>query len=92
LNFDQGIETKLYIYPNPISGNFIQLKYTSESKQIVQLQIFNLYGELLDKEIFSVEKGINERIHPFSFVTSGVYLLNIGNETIGYEILKITKE
>ena len=92
LNFDQGIETKLNIYPNPISGNFIQLKYTSESKQIVQLQIFNLHGELLDKEIFSVEKGINERIHPISFVTSGIYLLKIGNETIGYEILKITKE
>lgn len=92
LNFDQGIETKLNIYPNPISGNFIQLKYTSESKQIVQLQIFNLYGELLDKEIFSVEKGINERIHPISFLTSGIYLLKIGNETIGYEILKITKE
>ena len=92
LNFDQGLETKLNIYPNPISGNFIQLKYTSESKQIVQLEIFNLYGELLDKEIFFVEKGINERIHLISFVTSGIYLLKVGNESIGYEILKITKE
>jgi hypothetical protein len=51
-----------------------------------------LYGELLDKEIFLVEKGINERIHLISFVTSGIYLLKIGNESIGYEILKITKE
>jgi autotransporter-associated beta strand protein len=92
LNFDLGIETKLNIYPNPISGNFIQLKYTSEIKQIVQIQIFNLNGELLDEEFFWMEKGINVRTHPISFITSGIYILKLGNETIGYEILKITKE
>ncbi len=82
---------KLQVSPNPISYNFLQFNYVSEINDLVQLTIFNPAGEVIYKDNIQVEKGENSIKNEFSLMPSGIYILKIGNEYIGYETRMFSK-
>lgn len=70
------------VYPNPIHNQF-NLTYTSNKKQHITLQIFDLLGKVvLEKEI-PAQSGINQKNISTDELQPGVYLLSLeGNKTI----------
>jgi len=84
--------SKLQVFPNPISDNFIQLHYLSELNNLVELVIFTPAGELIYKDNLEVEKGGNAIKNEVSLIPSGIYILKIGNEYIGYETSMFSKQ
>ena len=73
-------EPALVAYPNPVSGNHIQLKFTEPLNQEALLQIFNSVGELIfEKE---VQTGIPDEQLIVGDYASGLYLVKVTGKNI----------
>jgi PKD repeat protein len=74
--------------PNPSEGNF-ELKISSPYNQSLQLELVNIYGQLIQRKSVSVTAGVNSFSYKLSDVAKGIYSLRAFN---GMEnrVIKIT--
>lgn len=74
-----------FTYPNPSKGNFF-LFLNSNYSDKVSIQIFNTTGDLIYKDNFDFETGVNQKIINLSNVAQGIYIINI--ETASEKLFK----
>ncbi len=68
----------VYNYPNPTEGNFTTIRYRLEQPALVDIQIFDLTGELVDALMGPGEgQADNEAIWDLTHVESGVYFCQV---------------
>ena len=58
------------IYPNPLLGDYLNLEYAVENTQNVEIQIYNLTGQLILSKPFDVRLDV-------SYLDNGVYLIRL---------------
>jgi PKD repeat protein len=64
------------VFPNPVAETFRLELYAENHGQAV-VEIYNLHGQLIMKQIVYLEPGLNNYLFNGSFLSSGVYLLSI---------------
>lgn len=69
---------KLILYPNPVI-NQLNIKYTTSTKETVQLRIVNLQGKVVLLQALISQQGINCAIIPVTHLQKGLYLLLLQN-------------
>lgn len=76
-------ESSIAVFPNPATDYFI---VNSSNEQIVQIILYNIYGE----QIFKISKNIqNQQIFMIDAYTPGVYILKI--RTRSQDVIRILK-
>ena len=70
-------EETLKIYPNPATDNKFKIEYSVETTGNVELYIYNSIGQLLNKEIWTTNKGINTKECYFPEFTEGLYIIEL---------------
>jgi Zn-dependent metalloprotease len=87
------IENKLIeefvVYPNPNNGVF-SVQFTSNSKQKVKLEVYNILGGLVSSEYKSIKVGLNQIEVDISNQTKGIYFVKLtsGESTNVVRIVK----
>ena len=72
--------TAMFIFPNPASDQ-LAIWISSQSYQMIVLQLFNSLGQAVRKEIVNAHAGENYFFIPTSDLSEGNYLLlNSGNK------------
>jgi len=85
-DYNVGIEdnssvTSAKIYPNPTNGNFaIELNMSNATD--VNLQILDITGRVVYNEMLNLKSGYNYKSMNLSFLTQGIYIVNIKNDKI----------
>jgi hypothetical protein len=70
----------IQIYPNPLKINeSVNLKINALTNEIYTIDLVDISGKKLETKQVTVNAGENEVIMDFKILTSGVYLLNVGN-------------
>jgi len=80
------------VFPNPILENILKLNYFVDDICSIQVAVYNLAGDLVHSNNLSLQKGENLIKEVVNFNAKGIYLLKIGNEHIGFKMLKFSKE
>lgn len=77
-----------YIYPNPISGNVLNINAADIYENIVPIEIYNLNGQLLFSKVY-FEKTNQLKID-VSNLSKGMYVLKmvLKEKTFNYKIIK----
>jgi hypothetical protein len=73
-NFETGV------YPNPFSES-IELTVLSDCNTTLSIEIQNISGQVINNMKFDVKKGLNSFNLDLSFLTDGVYVMNVLNDT-----------
>jgi endoglucanase len=78
-----------YIYPNPISGNVLNINAADIYENIVPIEIYNLNGQLLFSKVY-FEKTNQLKID-VSNLSKGMYVLKmvLKEKTFNYKIIKL---
>ncbi len=79
------------LYPNPVSQNFTQLKYTLPSNAKVVIQIQDLSGRVVQTVLSENQrKGVNFVHIPLNSISSGVYLVHLiaGTHAETFKLIK----
>ena len=72
-----NVSAGLSVFPNPSSGNILQLRLFAESKGAVQIKIFDLNGKFLFKQVQSVSDGSNSITVKLPALNNGVYMMQV---------------
>ncbi len=67
------------VTPNPSAGNF-ELRIVSPFENIIQTELYNFYGQLIEERTISLSKGINKFVYDLSEKAKGIYSLKIYND------------
>ena len=78
VNINEYKVNDFLIYPNPSSGK-ISLNIFNNEFNSINLEVFNLSGELIEKRFLSGKSNINYDIH--LDLCKGIYLLKVNNFT-----------
>jgi hypothetical protein len=80
----------ILLYPNPAT-NFIHLNYTLSEAAAIKYEIFSLKGDVLQSDVASFQKGINEQEIELSNLPSGIYFLQLQSEVSSKTVSFIVK-
>ena len=79
------------LYPNPVT-DFVKVQIFADTKQQVNMSVFDISGKLLMVKSISLNKGLNNTSLSFLNLQSGLYIIRCGNaagtEIGSYKILK----
>lgn len=67
------------IYPNPSQNGLAHLDYASSEEETINVLVFDLAGQLLWNQTHATSKGINRLDFDFSNLSTGMYIVKIGN-------------
>ena len=70
-------EIGIKIYPNPAVDNKFTVDYTIEKADQVEVYFYNSIGQLIHKEEWVTNKGINTKEFYFPEVSEGMYILEL---------------
>jgi hypothetical protein len=79
------------IYPNPTSGAFT-LDFISSHESTVSVKLFNLFGQEVLTNNYSISEGINKISFDIGTFSQGVYLLEISYDSYKVIDLPILKK
>ncbi|MBN2347801.1 MAG: T9SS type A sorting domain-containing protein [Bacteroidales bacterium] len=73
-------EKKIKLFPNPVSGNVLNLKYYSALPEKISITLFDLTGQqILTKLYFHVLEGEFDIPIPVGEIKNGIYLLSVAS-------------
>jgi len=83
---------QVYLYPNPLSGDDVTIRFFSEGSRDARLAVYNLEGEIVASWQAAVTaQAVNEIVMSLPDVASGLYLARLEFEgTGGREIRTLT--
>ena len=70
-------EVGIKIYPNPAVDNKFTVDYTIEKADQIEVYFYNSIGQLLHKEVWPTNKGINTKEFYFPDVSEGMYIIEL---------------
>ena len=70
-------EVGIKIYPNPAIDNKFTVDYTKEKADQLEVYFYNSIGQLLHKEAWATNKGINTKEFYFPEISGGMYILEL---------------
>jgi hypothetical protein len=76
VKFDPA-EVGIKIYPNPAIDNKFTVDYTIEKADKIEVYFYNSIGQLLHKEVWPTNKGINTKEFYFPDVSEGMYIIEL---------------
>ncbi len=68
------------LYPNPSKSGMINLEYSSQNNEEVNISVFDAKGELVINQIRQILNGNNNLSFDFSNFDTGIYIVKIGRE------------
>jgi hypothetical protein len=68
---------KINIYPNPLTGQVLNISVELESRSAVSVKLFSMTGEAISEKIFQGVTGKNQFIMDIPYVAPGLYLLKM---------------
>jgi uncharacterized protein (TIGR02145 family) len=71
----QGSNT-IKLYPNP-AINQLEISYKTNEQGCVQLEIIDMHGKVVEKQILNSQKGINNENIPVTHLPAGLYLIRL---------------
>ena len=71
------LSEKLTVYPNPVTGNLLQLSYSSPVKGNGMLQVTDMSGKLVSQRIISFVSGTNLYELPVYLFARGTYRVSL---------------
>jgi hypothetical protein len=75
---------QVYLYPNPLNGDDVTIRFFAAGPRYARVAIFNLEGELVLSRQTPVTAGfVNEVVLPLGNVASGLYVARIEFEGVG---------
>ncbi len=75
LGIEQLFSAEIHVYPNPNSGDF-WLDISAEFPQQIELEIFDIQGKILAKEVLGHQSALHHRIQ-LEEVRAGMYFLKV---------------
>lgn len=84
LNIEELAPDALDIFPNPVSDQ-LTLRFKGKEPGSAQLQIFNVMGQELSRQVLSVQEGANVHLLPVSRLPQGTYYLRLNNGDLRQE-------
>ncbi len=78
-------EVSMNVAPNPSNGVFEILFQNDESDKEVQIGIYNLMGQVIYQQAFTLEKGYSSQNISLSNVTDGIYFVRLQSENKIFE-------
>jgi Secretion system C-terminal sorting domain len=79
VNFSDKLNNKLQIYPNP-AQSALQVELISDEEASKTVQIFDLAGRMILSQNAVLTKGLNNITVDVNTLSSGTYLVKMGNE------------
>jgi hypothetical protein len=73
----------LIIYPNPSENGKFHVRFDARNQETYHIAIYDAVGKLVYYQDYEAEKGVNDHIIELQGVASGIYQLEIRNDTIG---------
>ncbi|MGC4034494.1 MAG: T9SS type A sorting domain-containing protein [Chitinophagaceae bacterium] len=67
------------VFPNPSSGNTVQLRISSQSADIAEISVFDLNGKMLNRQLQPVSIGNNSITVKLPIAQNGVYTMRISS-------------
>jgi len=80
------------VYPNPVTGNSLNLRLVAEQEEVVSVRIFDAMGRLLDEQSMLVQEGENEAVIDVAEVPSGMCVIRVQNASGKTQVLRIVKQ
>ncbi len=75
---------QVYLYPNPLSGDEVKIRFYSQGSSDARLALYNLEGELVADQQVPVNAGaINEIVMVLPDIASGLYMARLEFEGTG---------
>jgi len=84
-------EMRVVIAPNPINDTSI-LQFYSEKEATLDLNIYDLTGNLVVSQIIRTESGTNQIPFPIDRLSSGMYFYELSGDNLYYSPGKIIKD
>ena len=78
------------LYPNPNKGIFT-LSYRSSYNELLNISLYNITGQLITTQYWSVGQGVNAKQFNMSALSKGVYFTKVSSQK-GYSIIKTVIE
>jgi Secretion system C-terminal sorting domain len=79
VNFSDKLNNKIQIYPNP-SHSDLQVELISDEEATKPVQVFDLAGRMISSKNAVLTKGLNNISIDVNALSSGTYLVKLGNE------------
>ncbi|MBS1575125.1 MAG: T9SS type A sorting domain-containing protein [Bacteroidetes bacterium] len=74
---ETNISGGLSVFPNPSSGNSIQLRLSSDSKGGINIKVYDLNGKIVSKQVQSISDGNNSITIKLPGLNNGVYIMQV---------------
>jgi hypothetical protein len=82
---------RVVLYPNPLSGQELTVRFFSKTNNGARLVLFNLEGEMVVQSQIPTVEGQNEFHLALPDLVSGLYVCHLERETTkGYEKHQVT--
>jgi len=72
-------DIKIDAFPNPTTGDFLNVVVKLENTELIMLEIYDMRGERLSEEKISMHSGQNNYKCSLPPLTSGTYLVKVSN-------------
>ena len=93
VNFEKiELKSDFSIFPNPMLEDIITLSYSSEENEDILINVENLIGQIIYERIIKAEKGLNTSTLTIPNLNNGLYILKLGNDSVGYQTRYIQKQ
>ncbi len=73
----------LNIYPNPAENGKFHVSFDAKHQETYHIAIYDAVGKLVYYQDYEAEKGVNDHIIELQGAASGIYQLEIRNDSIG---------
>lgn len=92
INNPSIINKMLQLFPNPVTDNLLQLKFTEQSSRRFVLTVYNSSGQLLLSEQYSKPTGAVTHSLPLKHFAKGSYLLVVMQDGQRYAVEEFVKQ
>jgi uncharacterized repeat protein (TIGR01451 family) len=82
-------ETKIFVYPNPVTDGFIRLRLKDQTPGIYITRLFNSLGQLILNDKFTICEQSSQQSIPVNNLPTGIYQLEVVKPDGNHEFIKI---
>ena len=86
------IDKKVQLFPNPVTDNTLQLKFTEQNSGRFVLTVYNTAGQLILSEQFNKANGTDTHSLSLTHLSKGSYLLVIIKDGLRYAVEEFVKQ
>ncbi|MDD3875605.1 MAG: T9SS type A sorting domain-containing protein [Bacteroidales bacterium] len=78
---NNSIGNSLSMYPNPSNG-FVNFQITLDKSEALNMEILDITGRIVYNDVLNLRQGLNTKAMNLSFLSQGIYIINLKNDNV----------